>query len=101
MSGAHNFAQLRTNITSLLVIQLTSLYVCTSGLHQTGIDDFTALLLLTVTGERVGGRQLLGGVYKLARPHVTPSLSRSKCVNSKVCLFIMKSDGLLMHTSCF
>lgn len=27
--------------------------------------------------------------------------SRSKCVNSKVCLFIMKSDGLLMHTSCF
>lgn len=27
--------------------------------------------------------------------------SRSKCVNSKVRLFIMKSDGLLMHTSCF
>lgn len=46
-----------------LVIQMTSLYVCTSGLIQTSIDDFTAIVLQTVTGEGTGGRQLLGGGY--------------------------------------
>lgn len=54
---------LRYPLHYFLVIQVTLLYVHTSGWIQTRIDGFTVMLLLNVTGEIAGGHQLLGGGF--------------------------------------